>query len=264
MSKIKRSSSPIRRRSVLPPESRESPYAFFAKLRRECPVYQPSGTDRYVLTRHEDLTWAASRPELFSVVDPDMDYGHMSSHRTQRYETMPTLNRVDPPVHTPLRRLVASLFTPRRISAYEPMIQREVDELIDRFADRHEVEFGAAFASILPTRVIGAILGLPRELSPQLKTWADELLVFIQGGLAPAEEESHARSAAAFLNFNATYFQAQARYLFPSLGLLSLGLAGGWLEWSRRREWLATGVISAGMLVLATYALFGVLVPAFH
>jgi len=70
--------------------------------------------------------------------------------------------------------------------------------------------------------------------------------------------------AAAFLNFNATYFQAQARYLFPSLCILSLGLAGGWLEWTRRHEWPATALIGAGMLTLATYALFGVLVPAFH
>jgi hypothetical protein len=85
---------------------------------------------------------------------------------------------------------------------------------------------------------------------------------------------------AAFFNFNATYFQAQGRYLFPAIAILSMGLAGGLLEGFRlskaeggRRkaegggpaiEWVAAGGIVAGMLLLAGYALFGVVLPGFQ
>ncbi len=87
----------------------------------------------------------------------------------------------------------------------------------------------------------------------------------------------------AFLNFNATYFQAQGRYLFPALGFLAVVFAGGWLAW----PWAAAGLFSqktttgakknmgnveavagwlmgAALLLLATYALFGVVHPAFN
>jgi hypothetical protein len=86
----------------------------------------------------------------------------------------------------------------------------------------------------------------------------------------------------AFLNFNATYFQAQGRYLFPAIGAIALGLAAGCLEWvrgaafasapgdprkgsARARTWEAAAGwgIGAAMLALAAYAYFGVLVPGF-
>lgn len=68
---------------------------------------------------------------------------------------------------------------------------------------------------------------------------------------------------AVFFNFNALYFQAQGRYLFPALGTLSLGFAGGWLAWAPRRERVLSCVIVALLLLLAVYALFGVLGPGF-
>ena len=52
---------------------------------------------------------------------------------------------------------------------------------------------------------------------------------------------------AALLNFNATYFQGQGRYLLPALGFLSLALTGGWLAWAPRRERLHGGVVLGGM-----------------
>lgn len=68
---------------------------------------------------------------------------------------------------------------------------------------------------------------------------------------------------AGFLNFNSTYFQAQGRYLFPALAALSLALAGGWLQFARRREAAAGCGIAAAVLSLATYALVAVIQPGF-
>ena len=69
---------------------------------------------------------------------------------------------------------------------------------------------------------------------------------------------------AALLNFNATYFQAQGRYLFPAIAILAMALAGGWLEWGRRRESAAVWLILTGTGALSVYAVFGVVGPAFR
>jgi len=69
---------------------------------------------------------------------------------------------------------------------------------------------------------------------------------------------------AAFFNFNATYFQAQGRYLFPAIAALALALGGGWLEWARKRENAAGWTVTGAMVALAGYALFGVVVPGFR
>jgi 4-amino-4-deoxy-L-arabinose transferase-like glycosyltransferase len=67
---------------------------------------------------------------------------------------------------------------------------------------------------------------------------------------------------AAFLRFNTEFFQAQGRYLFPAMGPIALGFAGGWLAWwpSRRRA-LGVVLLLVGMLALTLYALFGTAAP---
>jgi hypothetical protein len=83
--------------------------------------------------------------------------------------------------------------------------------------------------------------------------------------LAHAVVATHALFvAAAFLNFNATYFQAQGRYLFPAIAALATALCAGWLEWGRRHEPILGWTIAAAVLCLAVYGWLGVVQPAFQ
>lgn len=68
---------------------------------------------------------------------------------------------------------------------------------------------------------------------------------------------------ATFLNFNSTYFQAQGRYLFPAIGLISIALTAGWLSWAGKCDRAASWGIVSAALALAAYACFGVLLPGF-
>ena len=69
---------------------------------------------------------------------------------------------------------------------------------------------------------------------------------------------------ASFLRFNMEYFQAQGRYLFPALAPIALAFATGWLRWfPERRERWGVLMLTAPMLALATYGLFGVVIPRF-
>jgi len=135
-------------------EHSECPFPMFDRLRAESPVHLVAETGDYLVTRHEDLHYVATHPEIFSSAPPDVPWSPGWSE---------TMIAHDPPTHTPLRALVYRSFTPARIGTYEPMVRETVDGLIDHFVDHGEVEFVTAFANPLSLRVIVRLLGLPIE-----------------------------------------------------------------------------------------------------
>lgn len=77
--------------------------------------------------------------------------------------------------HARLRRLVSQAFTPRAIDALCPTMRAVAHELIDVFAAHGTCEFMAAFADPYPSRLIGELLGIPRERYPHFHGWATDL-----------------------------------------------------------------------------------------
>jgi cytochrome P450 len=77
--------------------------------------------------------------------------------------------------HARLRRLVSQAFTPRAVDALRPVMRAVTHELIDRFVARGTCEFMADFADPYPARVIGELLGIPRERAAQFQGWANDL-----------------------------------------------------------------------------------------
>jgi cytochrome P450 len=77
--------------------------------------------------------------------------------------------------HARLRRLVSQAFTPRAVEALRPVMRAVAHELIDGFAPAGVCEFMAAFADPYPSRIIGELLGIPRERYPQFHGWATDL-----------------------------------------------------------------------------------------
>lgn len=68
--------------------------------------------------------------------------------------------------HSRLRRLTAKAFTPRRVEAMRPMIERAAAELLDELAGvapGEPVDLKKRFAHPLPARVISDLFGVPPE-----------------------------------------------------------------------------------------------------
>lgn len=96
-----------------------------------------------------------------------------------------------------------------------------------------------AIAAFWVVVLTGLILSLRRPTSQEGKTV--QLLCLIFGLVV----------FALFLRFNAQYFQAQARYLFPALGIVSLGVGVGLSRLAGR--WTALGIaLSLGLVNLLT------------
>ena len=94
---------------------------------------------------------------------------------------------IDPPDHTRLRKLVSSVFTPRRVADLAPMIERIVDEHLDAVADRGQMDLIADLAFPLPFAVISEMLGMPDGDSAQLREWSHTLVKILDFTIGPEE-----------------------------------------------------------------------------
>jgi 4-amino-4-deoxy-L-arabinose transferase-like glycosyltransferase len=80
--------------------------------------------------------------------------------------------------------------------------------------------------------------------------------------LHPVEKQVHLMNAVflgvvtlLFIRYNMSLFQGQARYFFPALGPICLGLSIGALYWAKSRRRLVIGTIVAVLFALNVYAL---------
>jgi cytochrome P450 len=153
------------------PAVQECPYPYYDSLR--------SGGRHYVLTRYEDVVFAARHPELFSnrkywQSDDDPDLAAILAR--QRFAIEPALVDNDPPTHTVYRRIASRAFTPGRLREVEPLIRARCTDLIDKFAGEPEIEFVERFCKPLPMRVLCDLLGVPRGMGSSINRWSEAYL----------------------------------------------------------------------------------------
>lgn len=88
-----------------------------------------------------------------------------------------SINGMDPPEHTRLRKLVASAFTARHAEALRPRVGSIVNGLIDAMLDRPQpVDLVAGFSLPLPAQVICEMLGVPAADIGQFHAWSDTVI----------------------------------------------------------------------------------------
>ena len=167
--------------NLVAPETIECPYAAYQTLRDEAPVYQVPQTGFYVVTRYDLVMEAVRNTKVFSSeMNQNGANGGMQNYprvaalfEKEGYPTANTMVTADPPTHTRYRPLVNRAFTASRVRKMQDYIQQIIDELIDDFVDRGEVEFVTEFAIKLPIYVIADQLGVPRSDMQKFKDWSD-------------------------------------------------------------------------------------------
>jgi hypothetical protein len=97
----------------------------------------------------------------------------------------PSMLVTDPPDHTRFRRLVSRSFTPRAIAAFEPMVQRTADALLDALErESGTVDLVDTYAAQLPVLVIAELLGVPVERREDFLRWGAAAAATLDPGLA--------------------------------------------------------------------------------
>lgn len=150
------------------------PHEVFAYLRREHPVFRqemPDGTFYWAVMRHADVVEVSREPLRFSAEVGGVVLEDMPPERLEQSKHM--LLMMDPPRHTALRREVAHLFKARAIAPLESAIRTVCRQILDRAADRGEVEFVHEVAAHLPSQVFGEMMAIPEEDRPDINRWAE-------------------------------------------------------------------------------------------
>jgi cytochrome P450 len=143
----------------------ERSHEIYRVLRDEHPLYADPGGRFWALSRFEDVRTAALDWETFS-----------STGKAEHQFQKPTMNSYDPPRHGELRALVNRGFTPRRVAEMEPQIRQVATALIDEFIERGEGDAIAEFAALLPSIVMGRLVGIPDDLIPVCRALTDEFM----------------------------------------------------------------------------------------
>lgn len=162
------------------------PYPQFAALREADPVHEsPAGP--WILFRYHDVLRllrdpslsvqddrarrGGPRADLFEQVLAEGDHDPDRRHRGER-----AMLNVDPPDHTRLRRLVSKAFTPRMIEGLRPLIERLVDDALDRVAPTGHMDVIADLAFPLPFTVISELLGMPDGDRDAVRDWSHAIV----------------------------------------------------------------------------------------
>jgi cytochrome P450 len=138
------------------PNHHTDPYPIYEEMRERGPML-PTRLGNYSTTSHR-LCNEVLRSRRFSVTPEDG-----SEDLANQAGLDLSLLELNPPDHTRIRRLAAPAFTPRRIAGYVELVDRAIQQLLDRCEHEREFDLMTSFASPLPIAVVTHLLGLPNE-----------------------------------------------------------------------------------------------------
>jgi cytochrome P450 family 130 len=146
------------------PEFQTKLWDVYRTMRDEHPVYHDPHQGFYALTRFADV-WAAAA-----------DHETFSSKVAEANELLPQLIYMDPPRQTALRKLVSRVFTARRVATMEDEIGGCIERLINNIAAKATCEFQHEYAAVIPSVVVGGMIGLDEKYLAPMRTWTEAFI----------------------------------------------------------------------------------------
>ncbi|MEV0247254.1 cytochrome P450 [Nocardia sp. NPDC050712] len=145
----------------------QDPYPTFARLHAEAPVLRLEQPDVWLLTRHADVARALRTPTVYSSAQ-GVAYRPGAGGSS--------MVAADDPAHKRLRSILSKEFTPGTVKSLGARIDEVVHQLVAQVAATRAdggFDFATLFAEQMPTRVIGAYLGIDPERWADYRRWSE-------------------------------------------------------------------------------------------
>jgi cytochrome P450 len=165
------------------------PYPVFRRLRDEAPLYYNDTLDFYAVSRFTDVETCSVDWQTFSSARGSV----LEIIRSQMVVPKGMFIFEDPPLHNLHRRLMARVFTARRVSVLEERMREYCAAALDPLVGGAGFDFVRDLGADLPMRVISAMLGIPEEDQEAVRDHFDEGLS-IEEGRPPDHRDIVARS----------------------------------------------------------------------
>jgi cytochrome P450 len=134
-----------------PAKARANRTEAYDRMRQECPVAFSSQLGWSVF-RYADVVAVSADTAAFSNV-------RVNDDATGSIKTRSIPLEMDPPEHTPYRKLLMPLFAPDKMRQFEPRLRALAERDIGRLIDAGEANVVSRFADPFPVRVICAFIG---------------------------------------------------------------------------------------------------------
>ncbi|MCT7662223.1 cytochrome P450 [Mycobacterium deserti] len=140
-------------------ELNADPYPMFRRLREEQPLFYNEQYDFYAISRFADVnralvdyeTYSSARGAIVELIKANIDIPSGA------------LIFEDPPIHDIHRKLLARMFTPRKINALEPKIREYCAQALDPLVGTGRFDFVKDLGAVMPMQAISALLGIPED-----------------------------------------------------------------------------------------------------
>ncbi|GAA3817326.1 cytochrome P450 [Streptomyces phyllanthi] len=208
------------------------PFPEFAELRRTEPVcWIPQAGNvagfadegYWAVTRHEDVKYVSTHPELFSSTlnTAIIRFNEHIERDAIDAQRLIILN-MDPPEHTRVRQIVQRGFTPRAIRALEDTLRTRAQSIVRNAVNSHSgpFDFVTQIACELPLQAIAELIGIPQDDRAKIFDWSNKMIAYDDPEYAITEEvgqESATELIAYAMNMAADRKQCPAQDIVTKL-----------------------------------------------
>jgi cholest-4-en-3-one 26-monooxygenase len=152
------------------------PHAAWTWLRKHAPVFwyeRPEFDPFWAITKHADIVEIGKNPTDF-IIAPRLAVFAKINEPPE--DPARHLLNMDPPDHGKYRRVVAKWFTPRTVQVWRPKVEKLTREILDRAAEKRDLDFVAEVSAPITIAVIALMLGVPEEDWHLLFRWTNEII----------------------------------------------------------------------------------------
>ncbi|MFF8711150.1 cytochrome P450 [Streptomyces sp. NPDC015184] len=178
------------------------PHPEFAQMRQTAPVWwcaQPAGVSGFddegywVVTRHADVKYVSTHPELFSsnTNTAVIRFNESISRDQIEVQKLIMLN-MDPPEHTRVRQIIQRGFTPRAVRSLEQALRDRARSIVSAARAAADTDgsfdFVTRIAVELPLQAIAELIGVPQEDRAKIFDWSNKMAAYDDPEYAITEE----------------------------------------------------------------------------
>jgi cytochrome P450 len=183
------------------PASLRDPYPIFEGMRARGPVHWSRELSGWLVLGWNEVHRVVSTPEVYSAnrLTPFFDRlppsDQASAADVLRWLTIWMVFQ-DPPQHTRVRRHTMTVISPRTVGDLRASVQEITEFLLARLPKDEPFDLYSEFGLKLPGFVVMDLLGVPRDRLDEVKSWSDEMMLFIGSSRGVADKYGRARHGA--------------------------------------------------------------------
>jgi len=164
------------------PRLLDAPYELFRDMAQTYPpvFWTESNGGHWVIVGREAVQQALSNFEIFG-----SEFGGIPNEPSQANMFYPM--QLDPPRHTPMRKMLTPMFSPKAIWKLEDEVRDLCRQLISAVKDKGECEFVEAIALPLPVLIFMRRMSMPESRYKEFSSWVHGL---VTGSTAEIRAES--------------------------------------------------------------------------